>query len=187
MKRGIPEHDSSLEEEEKIVKKSNLNTKNPIQSSAVKAKGKEMEEIKEILLQVQKEIKTMSVELKINNEEMKKNRDEINTMKEQWNSEKQDLINKIKETEARLERLEKDKTRNKLVISGLNIESQEKPVKTTVEEFINKKLGIKIELRAAYKVNEKTIIAETESWEEKSNILKEKQKLKGTNILYILN
>ena len=85
--------------------------------------------------------------------------------------------------EKRLERIEKDKIRNNLIVTGIKIGDQrEVQLKKTMQVMLERELGIKAEIKRASRINNQKCIIEMQEWRHKVEILTEKKKLKGGNV-----
>lgn len=192
-KRNKPEHDSPIDEEScfqrsKIIARTP--TKEPIKKDTYEEIPGGMEEIRAMFADIKGEIanirgdtENIKMELQSNNEEIKQLREEMQKMKKEWMEEKEELIYKLEATEARLERIEKDKIRNNIVISGIEVKTQDrKVVKDTVQNMLKQELNIEVQIKDAYKISESKCIAEMNKWEDKLEVLQRKINLKGKNI-----
>jgi chromosome segregation ATPase len=92
-----------------------------------------MEEIKQILLELSREVKEMSNDISQNNKEMKSLRENVRIMQVNWEKEKLDLEEKITKTEEKIEKLKKDKIRNNLIVTGMRMETG----KETIHDITN--------------------------------------------------
>ncbi|CAH0560558.1 unnamed protein product [Brassicogethes aeneus] len=137
-KRNTLDHEDSFELEENPHKKGNreITNENNIDN-------REMDEIKEMLREMKKDIRDLRHELLTNNEEMR-------IMKEKIVNETGVERRKTRtEKGTRLVRLEKDKIKNNIVISGLNIEGKDNNlIKQNVEEMLIKESRVKKELKS---------------------------------------
>lgn len=202
-KRSKPEHDSSIEDEEKIFQRSKLVARSPIKQQEETPIN--MEEIKTLLLQMQKDFKeemeVMRKEIRGDMEEIRREvgglrkeieqskvevvciKNETDKMKEEWRKDREELTNKLMRVEEEIERVERDKVRNRLVVSGIDmLTNDDGEVKEILEQAIKRELKIHVQARKAYKIGPKRCILEMDRWEDKLTILKEKAKLKGKNI-----
>lgn len=85
--------------------------------------------------------------------------------------------------EIRLEKLEKDRIRNNIVLTGMeencsNLES----LKARVNEFYREDMGVAVEIESVYRVGEKRCVIRMNSWEDKMKVMKNKHKLKGGRV-----
>lgn len=205
-KRNEPDHDTSLEENKPISQRSKLTPRTPPTSqSGRETKEPKMEEIKKLMMEMKNEIKEGFLDFKLEikedineikrdirdiTEEMKRNKEEVKLiqqevieMKEEWNREKEKVAIQIRKLEEKVERVEKDKIRNSLVISGISINTNNEDIwKETMENMLEVELKLRIKIKKAYKISEERCIIETNQWADKLQILKEKSKLRGKKI-----
>lgn len=202
-KRNKPEHDSSLEEEHGVFRRSKLVARTPPKQK--KEADINMEEIKELLLQMRKEIKEdmegikneikseigeirkdvkdLRREIEQSNEEVMQIKADMNGVKAKRQEERKEVIEKLGKVEERLERLERDKIRNRLVLTGIDMRNDdENKLKEGVEQMIEREMKIKVEVKKAYKLSPKRYIVEMNKWEDKIMLLKEKVRLRGSDI-----
>lgn len=90
---------------------------------------------------------------------------------------------KSAELEIKLEKIEREKIRNNVVLSGIAINERDPSrLKMAIKNLVKDKMGIDIEIIKAYKVGERRCIFELDKWEDKIEILKNKIKLVGSEI-----
>uniref|UniRef100_A0A6P7GSK1 Uncharacterized protein LOC114345890 n=1 Tax=Diabrotica virgifera virgifera TaxID=50390 RepID=A0A6P7GSK1_DIAVI len=83
--------------------------------------------------------------------------------------------------ENRLEKIDKEKIRNKLIITGIQVDLEDEVrLRENIQKMMETELQLKIEVKSAFKIGYKKCIIETKSWEDKQKILQEKGKLKYT-------
>lgn len=204
IKRDKPEHDSSLEEEKQVPRKSKIETTTPTKSQN-KEENINMEEIKVMILNLRKEIKEDVTEIKRevgtevneigrdvrclreeieqNTEEMKLIREEINRMREEWRREREEMIGKLREAEEKIEKLEKDRIRNNLVVCGIDMmPNSDEVLKEAMESMLEKELKVRVKTKKVYKIGPKKCIMEMNDWQDKVMVLKEKGRLKGKSV-----
>lgn len=160
----------------------------------VKATGKEenMEAIVQKLEEIKKELKDefnknhadLKADITKINEEFQKAKREWDKKAEVWQKEKIDMGNRIKNLEERLERQDREKRRNNLVIKG--VKRDENQIEEQVEQLIKDKLKLSTKVKKGYTVKAKDdkqiIIVEMNSWEHKKDIMIRKGLLQSTNI-----
>lgn len=120
---------------------------------------------------------------------IKLQKEEINELKQnetKMEKKVQNLENRIEELEKAEEKREKLKKRNNIIIKGANLENNNEEI----ENFLLNKLGVEIKVTNTYKVgrneDRQHTVATINTWENKMNIMKNKNKLIGTKI-YIDN
>lgn len=160
-------------------------TANLIRTSTKEVTEENMEEIKKLIGEFRDE---MRVGFRENQEEIRKLKEEMKKKEEIWEREKHQLRYKIQNLEDRLESEEKNKKRNNIVIRGVNCEGEN--IKERTRGFLEKQLGVKVSIKEAYTVGKrkekKAVVAKIEYWKEKQEVMKNKNKLRGTQI-YIDN
>jgi hypothetical protein len=118
-----------------------------------------------------------------NNKEMKSLREDVRTMQVNWEKEKLDLEEKITKTEEKIEKLEKDKIRNNLIVTGMRMDTEdEELLRNTMEKMINKELSLNVKVKKVYKIGQDKYNEEMNKWNEKLMVLKTKGKLRGKEI-----
>lgn len=197
-KRNRPQKDTSFEEQEEEYRRSRIETgaamgqeymeeiRKMIREMQREIKG-EMEmlriEIRENLKTVGDDIRELGRQLKENKEEVEVIKREINGIKLADGKEKAEIVNKLGSVENRLESIERDKIRNNLVVSGIEVEDQgEEQIKKTMQEMLEKQLGIRVEIERATKINRQKCVIKIKEWRDKIRILTEKRKLRGGTI-----
>lgn len=199
-KRTKPEHDSSIEEEEEIYKRSRLVNRPLIEDrKELKEKigEKDMEELKKILGEISRDIGEMKIQLGSTNHEIKEIKEEmrrtnqrmdsmnqeIEAMKGKWERGRDELVDELQKTNRRLELLEREKIRNNLVVSGIEMNAKDSAaLKRGMESLLEREVKVNTAIKAAYKVGVKKYVVQMNSWEEKLMILKGKSMLKGRDI-----
>jgi thiol:disulfide interchange protein len=148
-----------------------------------KTGDRNMEEIKQILLELSREVKEMRNDISQNNKEMKSLREDVRIMQVNWEKEKLDLVEKITKTEEKIEKLEKDKIRNNLIVTGMRMETEdEELLRNTMEKKINKELSLNVKVKKVYKIGQDRYNVEMNNWNKKLMVLKTKGKLRGKEI-----
>ncbi|KAK9717670.1 hypothetical protein QE152_g23600 [Popillia japonica] len=155
-------------------------------------KEKEMDELKEMMRQIMRDMKQNTDELK---DEIKEIKQEMRKKEEKWEREKTELVQRIQILENRLENDEKQKRKNNIIIKG--IKAGENQIKEGVVDFLKQELQIQANIKEAYKIDREKhyqmVRVELESFQNKIDIfqnkidiMKAKSKLKNTKI-YIDN
>ena len=118
------------------------------------------------LIEMFKEFKTEQHIMKTEQEEIKK---EIGKIREQNNilmsentalkEENNDIKEKLTEVCNKVERLEKEKRRNNVVITGLELQTEDPTLlKSDIEKLINERLQINLLTKKAYKIGTKNLL-----------------------------
>lgn len=205
-KRNKPEHDNSLEEQA-VFQKSKLMPRTP--KKGENKEGLDMEElgrmlaelrkdikeditklkteIKEDMREIKEDLKDMKAEISQNREDMERVKDEMDRTRVKWEGERKELVNRLKMAEKKIEKAEKEKIRNNLFITGVEVDtgSEEVILREAMEGMMKKELGIEARIGKAYAVGQKGqkgIIVEMRNWGDKIKILREKRKLRGGKI-----
>lgn len=199
---GIKKRDRDLnssEEAEEIFKRSRKVLRSPeqqkhrqLQAEKANKADKETEVHKEkINTEEMEELRKMNEamqdilkELRANTSEIRELKEEMKSKEKKWECERKELTERIEKLEQRIEKNEKEKRRNNLVIKGKNLENSNN--KEKMAEFMKNKLEVDAEIKKVVTISKKddwnTILVQMETWEEKLKVLKNKNKLKGSNI-----
>lgn len=179
------ERQDSLSEEFK--RKRNRNSPDPFEKSKItkrspaktnnKQEKPEMDEVKTMFAEIMKEIKRINENQDKHNEKMEILQKENNDMKKQ-----------IAQLNERINILERESKRNNLVISGLKVNRENNnELKEEIETFIERELGVQMNLKGARKIGNATHLIEVERMDDKITILKNKSKLRTLkgDVIYI--
>lgn len=161
----------------------------------IKTQIKELKtEIKDENKAIRNDIKEVKEEIKQNNEEIKNIKQGIENMKKEWAKEKKELkqenemikaenkkiIEDLNDLKRSIERLDKEKRKNNIIISGLTIDTEDPiALKEGMTNMLETHLGIKTDIKRTQKIGSETCLIELGSEEEKVNILRNKNKLKN--------
>lgn len=201
LKRDKPDQDSSFEEQETLYRRNRVTPGTQGRLGEIE----NMEEIKEMLLDFQKDLKREMEEIKVeirqsikefkreigelkeqleeSREEVKAMRVELNEVKMERGEVKEEMERNLNDMDKRVERLERDKIRNNLIVTGINIDGKMgEQLKTTMRDMLERELGVKAEIEKALKINSKKCVVEMQRWTDKVKIMEEKKKLRGKNI-----
>lgn len=125
------------------------------------------DEIRQVRIDQKKYAEEME-KLKSENEKLKKENVEIK--KELW-----ELRNTV-------ERLDKEKRKNNIVLNGINIETEDNAErKELMKAFIQQHLGLNVQVREARSLGEKVCLISLESEQDKIQVMENKYKLKNNN------
>lgn len=177
---------SSTEEENKIFRASKKVMRSPEMEKTLnmsedeeetRTEKTEREEMREWIQEILSEVRK-------NREEIRDLKQELRAKEEKWNKEKGCMLERIENLENKLERNEKEKRRNNIIVKGESLDENEN--KTTLESLFQNKLKVKANVKNFhYKENNpqwKTIWVEIDNWEQKSLIMQNKRLLKGSNV-----
>lgn len=203
VKRDKPDNDTSFEEQQQIFQRSKIIGRTPTktQKSGSEPPSDEMDEIKKMFTDLKNDIKEIKMEIKEDINEMKKDmqavrrdikqnneeiiylREEITRMKQEWDMEKEDLLNQLKSSQHKIEKMEKNQIRNNLVVTGIPTNSNsEKELSEKIKNVLETELKIKTTVKRAHRIGENRCILEMPEWSEKLKVLKAKKNLKGKDI-----
>jgi hypothetical protein len=148
--------------------------------------SKEMDkEMKTTMIrEMREEIKTLRKELAAVREENGELRKELATVREEMRGreekgqlEKADWMKRMEMIEEKMEQREKKERKNNVIITGIGAISGN--VERGVEEWLEREIGVKVNVKEAFKINkDKMMLAKIENWEQKKNIMLSKSKLK---------
>lgn len=134
--------------------------------------GDEMEELNKMMRQMLTEIKDIKTGQQIYENEIKILKEENKTLKD-----------KIVALEDRVNLIEKRDRKNNIILKGINLDG--KDAKTELETFFKNKLEVNVTIDTAEVIKPKLAQAfvkvKMNTWQDKINIMRAKNKLKGTN------
>lgn len=147
---------------------------------------KKLDEIKaELKEESNKKHKDLMTEIRKVQEEFQAAKAEWKKRAEEWRQEKVELEARITKLENSIEKQEREKRRNKVVIKGISVEESQMEEKVE-QQILKDKLKSSAKVKKAFSVkgndNKQIIIVELNSWEEKQEVMNRKSLLKGTNI-----
>lgn len=140
----------------------------------VRSPGKSREEtdLAEMMKDVLKEVKAIRKDQKNYQEEMRQLREENELMR-----------NNIKLLEKKVESMEKQQRKNNVIIKGYEFKDNEG--RAAVEKFISESLKTDVKIKDLHKIKGREgklamTVVQMDSWEEKGKLMKNKNKLRGT-------
>lgn len=140
-----------------------------------KGEEKNWETLMNMIKEIMKDTKEIKLEQKNFQEEIVRMKQENNKIKE----ENREMKKEMKEMRDRLERMEREKIKNNIIVSGLEINAiNGKELKEEIEKGITEKIGVHVKIADAMRIGPKMYKAELMSFAEKQEIMKNKQKLK---------
>lgn len=182
---GAAEHakrkrDTTREEETEILRASKQTARSLTKD--VRNEKKELDMDTEVLKML-KEIKTELAAIRKENtdckKEMEKMRDKFEEKEKIWEKEKTEIFSKMGEMERKMEQWERKERKNNIIVNGLKISGMDP--KKKIEELVEKELGIKVEIKEAYRLGKdekkSMFLAKIGSWEEKEQIMRAKKNL----------
>ncbi|XP_068912395.1 uncharacterized protein [Tenebrio molitor] len=164
--------ESSKREREEEREDHQIEAKKKIQS---KEMDKEMKTT--MIREMREEIKTLRKELAAVREENGELRKELATVREEMRGreekgqlEKADWMKRMEMIEEKTEQREKKERKNNVIITGIGAISGN--VERGVEEWLEREIGVKVNVKEAFKINkDKMMLAKIENWEQKKNIM----------------
>lgn len=154
------------EESFEVFKKSRKTNRSPHTEQTTS----EMDSIKDMMKEILGEIKGMRQEFK---EEVK-----------QLKKENENLYKKITSLENRVRMIENENRKDNIVIKGLTTKKQGQLQCEDIENFIANKLKTNVKILSVTEIKQKTdqqmVVVKCESFEQKRQIMRNKNKLKGT-------
>lgn len=164
---------SKRKREEDIFGKSKRVQRTP---ERYKQKEDTFKKILETLSTLSEDIK----EIKNNQESFSKEILELKKENESLRKQNVELKKEISIISEKVEKMEREKRRNNVVVQGLQIETSEpRKLKETMENFIKEELDIEISIKSARKLGNRTCLVELSNDEEKLKVMQNKSKLKG--------
>lgn len=184
-KRWGPDEEGSSDSVKKS-KKSSSTPEKKRSPGTTKSKEKEDAKLDQVLSLLQNltlEVNQIRQDQREYNEEIKKLKLENETRKQENSAitkECDEIKKELRETNIRLEQLEREKRRNNVVITGLTIaNSNTTELKQEMEKFIQQKLEMSVPVQTAYKIGPKMCIIKLQSFEDKIQLMKNKMKLRN--------
>lgn len=142
-----------------------------------------IEGIMKLMNKMNDKINDMSEEVKKTREEQKEFREEIKELRmenKRLKDENTKLKKNIIEVEERVDRMEREKRLNNLVIQGLKIGTNKQEILIeTMENFIKNDLKVDVKIENAIKLSETTCLIKLQNQVEKHKIMQNKNKLRA--------
>lgn len=172
-------------EDEDVFKKSRKTERSPNKNFEKKIDKllQLMEDMSTEMKDIKKELKETRTELRETNKEikiLKKENDDIKRKYEEMKKQNEEIHKEMRIVKNNMDYIEKEMKRNNIVISGVNIDTKDpKMLQQDMNNFMERKLGIKINIKAAYKLATKVCLLELENNKDKELVMNNKQKLKN--------
>ncbi|XP_063918663.1 golgin subfamily A member 6-like protein 7 [Zophobas morio] len=170
----------SPKENEQVFQRNKITVRSPLQSREKENQGDiEMEEVKKMISELATQIRDdmREKELKQARDQLQEQNQEIRDKHKEWKRAKEEIGKRVGEVESQLDRMEREKRRNKVVMMGLEIETgEQKQIIGKVTKFLEEKVKVECKVRNAYKIAEKVYVVEFENREEKINRRKKTRK-----------
>lgn len=136
-------------------------------------------EISSKLSDMKEELTGVKGELKKVNEELQKVKLEWEASAKIWRKERGEMEMRMNKLENKIEKQEKEKRRNNLIIKGMLFEDDQS-LKQKVMEFFGKEMEMEVNIEEAYRLGKaeaRTTVAKCANFEHKVAVLKNKRKL----------
>lgn len=128
-----------------------------------------------MIKELMKDTKEIRADQKNYQEELKQIRRENGKLKE----ENENIRKEANVMKTRIERLEKDRIKNNIIVTGMQWESKDrKKLKDEVESFIKEKIGNQVRIKDALRIGPRTYKVEMENMFEKIEVMRNKGRLK---------
>ncbi|KAJ3666728.1 hypothetical protein Zmor_002160 [Zophobas morio] len=161
----------SPKENEQVFQRNKITVRSPLQSR--EKENQEMEEVKKMIselatqikddmresnkqllnernAQLKEELKTIREELKQARGQLQEQNQEISDKYEEWKRAKEEMGKRVGEVESQLDRIEREKRRNKVVMMGLEIETgEQKQIIGKVTTFLEEKVKVESKVKSA--------------------------------------
>lgn len=171
-----------LSREIEIFKRSKRVTRTPNKEREKENKNNEMDDLKEMMSGIMSELKAFRKE---NHENIKELKEQNELLKQQNEDLKQEInhlkerVTQLEEIKQRVQRIEKDKIKNNIVISGLTVKDKSKEeIKRITENLLTDHVEVEAKIKNAYRINDHMCVIEIENFETKIEILKKKSKVR---------
>lgn len=174
---------SKVKTENKQKMEEKIDTLTEMLSTFMKDIKKEVVKIQTEVAEIRGEVSDIKNGMALNNVELQNLKEEIRFDQENRKLDYKETERKFEEMEIRLEKLEREKIKNNLVISGIKIDTEDKEtLKVATKNFIKEALNADVEIKDAYKIGDKRCIVEMENMKDKAEILRNKAKLRGKDV-----
>ena len=165
---------------EGIFKKSRKTTRSPLKTH--KASEEKLDKILGIIQEMKDEMKEMRKEQREYREEMiaiKRENENLRKDYEMTKRENQEIRSELNSLKNAIDRLEGEKREKNIVMTGLTVDSTDPKILTeTMSNFLKKHLEVKVEIRSAHRLGQKTCLIQLNNMGDKENIMNNKHKLK---------
>lgn len=137
----------------------------------------------EMMTDMKEEFKQMKIKQRECHEELKKVRDENKIIHEEnakLKKENKEIKENARKIDERLEKMERQMRKNNVVMTGLRIDTEDKiMLKQAVEKIMEENMGMRIQVKSASKLGERTCLIELREEKDKEEVMKNKSKLKN--------
>lgn len=174
------------DEQEGIFAKSKKLSRTPDKNKKTEDKIDKIMEMMNVVMQELREIKVEQREIKEGQrameEENRKYMEELKGIKmenEEIKKQNQELKVALEAVNKKLESIERDKRRNNIVVQGVTINDTKPEVLVErMKDFIEGHVGVKVSVKNARKLGNKTCLVELENRKDKMEVMKSKSKLR---------
>lgn len=101
---------------------------------------------------VRREQSEIKESLERNNNELRALREDIKIMNEKWENKFREMENRFQNIEVRVENIEKEKRKNNIVITGIEIKEYSRETQKHMQEWMNRELGIDSKIKETRKI-----------------------------------
>lgn len=167
--------------DEREMEESLLRSKRKIRSPT-KVQNKHEDKLDMILNSIQEMKLDLKQEIHQIREDQRKYVQEIEKLKignEKLKKENREIREELREIKLSVEGMDKDRRKNNVVINGLKINTENTTtLKKEMEDFIEQKIGVTIQVEKIHKLGEKTCLVGMKNERDKEQVMKNKHKLK---------
>lgn len=166
-------------EEDETFNRSKKTSRTPDKSQKNEGKLDHLISLVQSLITETKQIRADQQDMKNEIKKLREENEKILMENQVINAENKNIRQKNRELEDRLEMLEREKRKNNVIINGMKMDVEDKKVlKEVMENMFEKEMQIKVDVKAAHKLGERTCLIELEKEREKELIMNNKHKLK---------
>lgn len=161
------------EEMEEVVRRNKKTARTPTRD------GRSKDDRMDLLMEMVRGIDTTTKEIQQTQKIMQENIARINHENILLKEENEQIRKEMKEMSDRIEKLEREKIRKNVIITGFETSSEDRiNLRTEAEKFVEDKIGQKIKIKDAIKIGPSVCKIELEEFEDKVKIMKNKSKLR---------
>lgn len=149
-----------------------------------------MKDMKQEVVKIQTEVSEIKAEVSDIKNGMAQNSRQLQNLKAEVKADQENrkvdykqMESHFEELQLRIEKLEREKIKNNLVITGIKIDTENREtLKVATKNFLNETLKVDVEVKDVYKIGDKRCIVEMESLKGKIEVLRNKAKLSGKDV-----
>lgn len=120
--------------------------------------------------QLMEEVKSLGADMAVYRKELEAVKQENSALK-----------SSLQKANEKLERIDQDKRRKRLIVRGLQVRGGRETAKVEIEQFIQNNLGVQVELTQVEQLKSDMVLIKTRDMHSKIEILKNKGKLRSTH------